>query len=85
MLPDCAGSLGPFAAARWVSRAAQMATARAPPIEADLPTQATIITGTVRAVEALPEGRRITIQPAWLDDAVQPVAAFGTDAVEKER
>ena len=49
------------------------ATARAPPIETDLPTHATIVTGTIRAVEALPEGRRITIQPAWLDGAAEPL------------
>jgi competence protein ComEC len=65
--------LAPFAAAALGFAAAQAATARAPPIEADLPAHATIVTGTIRAVEALPEGRRITIQPAWLDDAPEPL------------
>ena len=50
-----------------------MATARAPPIEADLPTHATIVTGGIRAVEPLPEGRRITIQPAFIDTAPMPL------------
>ncbi len=63
----------PLAAAALGFAAAQLATARAPPIEADLPTHATIVTGTIRAVEALPEGRRITIQPAWLDGAAEPL------------
>jgi competence protein ComEC len=48
--------------------AAQFATARAPPAE-NLPTHATILTGTVRSVEALPEGRRITLEAARLDGA----------------
>jgi competence protein ComEC len=64
---------GPFAAIALGFAAGQLATARAPPIETDLPTHATIVTGTIRAVEALPEGRRITIHPAWLDDAAQPL------------
>ena len=64
---------GPLAAAALGFTAAQFATARAPPIEVDLPTHATIVTGTIRAVEALPEGRRITIQPAWLDGAAEPL------------
>ena len=65
--------LGPCAALTLGFSAAQMATVRAPPIEATLPTHATIVSGTIRAVEALPEGRRITIQPAVLDDAAQPL------------
>jgi competence protein ComEC len=46
--------------------AAQFATARAP-AQPTLPTHATILTGTVRAVELLPEGRRIAIDGARLD------------------
>ncbi|MEA2770664.1 MAG: competence protein ComEC [Acetobacteraceae bacterium] len=72
-LPGLRWLLGPLAAAALGFTAAQFATARAPPIEVDLPTHATIVTGTIRAVEALPEGRRITIQPAWLDDAAEPL------------
>ncbi|HQT80181.1 MAG TPA: ComEC/Rec2 family competence protein, partial [Rhodopila sp.] len=54
--------------------AAQMATIRAPPMEWRLPTHATIVTGTVASIEALPNGRRITIDPAWLDGAAAPLA-----------
>ena len=72
-LPGPRWAFGPIAAAALGFTAAQFATARAPPIEADLPTHATIVTGTIRAVEALPQGRRITIQPAWLDGAPQPL------------
>jgi competence protein ComEC len=73
LLPGARWLLGPFSAAALGFAAAQMATIRAPPIEADLPTRATIVTGTIRAVEALPDGRRITIQPAWLDGAAEPL------------
>ncbi len=48
---------------------AQFATWRAPPM-VDLPTRATIVSGTVRAVEQLPQGRRITIERPSLDGAV---------------
>jgi competence protein ComEC len=61
------------AAAALGFSAGQVATARAPPIEADLPTHATVVSGTIKAVEALPEGRRITIQPAWIDGAAEPL------------
>jgi competence protein ComEC len=64
---------GPLAAAALGFTAAQFATARAPPVEVDLPTHATIVTGTIQAVEVLPEGRRITIQPVWLDGAAEPL------------
>jgi competence protein ComEC len=65
--------LGPIAAAALGFAAAQIATACAPPIEVDLPTHATIVTGTIRAVEVLPKGRRVTIQPAWIDAAAEPL------------
>jgi competence protein ComEC len=45
---------------------AQFATWRAAPM-VDLPTRATIVSGTVRAVEQLPQGRRVTIERASLD------------------
>jgi competence protein ComEC len=54
--------------------AAQLATARAPPAEL-LPTHATVLTGIVRSVEALPEGRRITLDSARLGD-VPPVTRW---------
>ena len=46
--------------------AAQFATVRAPP-QPVLPTHATILTGTVRSVEVLPEGRRIGLEAVQLD------------------
>ncbi|WP_428535459.1 ComEC/Rec2 family competence protein [Rhodopila sp.] len=72
-LPGLRWAFGPIAAVAIGFTAGQVATARAPPIEADLPTHATIVTGTIQAVEALPLGRRITIQPAWLDGAAEPL------------
>lgn len=65
--------IAPIAAAAFGFTSAQLATARQPPIEADLPTRATIVSGTIRAVEALPDGRRITIHPAFLDDKPAPL------------
>ncbi|HUB12490.1 MAG TPA: ComEC/Rec2 family competence protein [Acetobacteraceae bacterium] len=49
--------------------AAQLATARAPPSVDGIPTRATEVTGTVRAVEALPDGLRITLENARLGEA----------------
>ncbi|MCX7383805.1 MAG: ComEC/Rec2 family competence protein [Alphaproteobacteria bacterium] len=46
--------------------AAQFATWRAAPL-ADLPRKASIVTGKVRAVEQLPNGRRVTLERASLD------------------
>ena len=51
----------------------QFATARLPPPESGLPGHATIISGTVHAVETLPDGRRITIAHPRLDDAAEPL------------
>jgi competence protein ComEC len=48
--------------------AAQFATWRAPAVAA-IPRHAVIVSGTVRAVELLPQGRRITIARPRLDDA----------------
>ena len=48
--------------------AAQFATWRAPAL-ADIPRHAVIVAGTVRAVEILPRGRRITIAGPTLDAA----------------
>lgn len=72
-LPGVRWLLGPLAAMALGFTAGQFSTARAPPIEADLPTRATIVTGTILAVEALPEGRRITVQPAFLDGSAVPL------------
>jgi competence protein ComEC len=55
-----------FAALGFAS--AQYATARLPPMEADLPAQAMIVTGTVRAVEILSYARRITLSEVELSE-----------------
>src|ERR1700753_2586838 len=68
-LPGLRWLIAPRAATALGFASDQLATARAPPIEVDLPGHATIVTGTLRAVESLPKGRRITIQPATLDAA----------------
>ncbi len=65
LVPLIATALG-FASAR-------VATALAPPIEASLPRTATVVSGTVRAVELLPGARRIIIQPAFLDASAAPL------------
>lgn len=72
-LPRLRLLLAPLAAAALGFASAQVATARAPPLEAALPARATTVTGTITAVEKLPEGRRITIQPAYLDAAAVPL------------
>ncbi|MEA2738879.1 MAG: competence protein ComEC [Acetobacteraceae bacterium] len=72
-LPRVRWLFGPVAAAALGFAAAELATARAPPIEPELPNRATIVTGTLASVEVLPDGRRITIQPAWLDGAAEPL------------
>ena len=63
------GPAAPFLAFALGFAAAQFATARAPPLETGLPTHASIVTGTVRMVETLPVGRRITLEAARLDGA----------------
>ncbi|WP_428483881.1 ComEC/Rec2 family competence protein [Rhodopila sp.] len=73
-LPRLRLLLAPIAAAALGFASGQIATARAPPLETSLPTHATIITGAIQVVEALPAGRRITIQPAYLDGAPDPLA-----------
>jgi len=55
-----------LAAAAIGFTSSQFATIRAPP-PASLPTHATILTGTIRSVEALPEGRRIALESVELD------------------
>jgi competence protein ComEC len=57
----------PLAAAGSGFSACQMAMARALPV-APLPRTGVILTGTVRGVEALPAGRRITIEAVHLSD-----------------
>ncbi len=51
----------------------QAATWRALPTEA-LPTRAVVLTGTVRGVDLLPEGRRITLSDVRLDPDAPPLA-----------
>jgi len=50
---------------------AQIRTATAPPV-AEVPTRAVIVTATVKAVEALPEGRRILVGGVTLGEAAFP-------------
>ena len=57
-----------LAAAAIGFAAAQAATARAPPLD-PLPRRAVVITGTVRMVELLPQGRRVTLGHARLGAA----------------
>ncbi len=59
------------AAAGFLSAQAQ--TRRALPIQA-IPTKAAILTGTVRSVDILPEGRRVTLSAVRLDPAQPPLA-----------
>ncbi|HBK09216.1 MAG TPA: ComEC family competence protein [Acetobacteraceae bacterium] len=73
-LPGVRWLVAPVAALALGFASAQFATARAPPILTDLPTHASIVTGTIRAVEALPEGRRVVVQPASVDDVALPRA-----------
>ena len=54
--------------------AAQLATARAPPFET-LPTHAVMVSGSVRSVETLPVGQRVTLEHARLDEAA-PLVRF---------
>jgi len=71
-LPRAIGfSLG-FAALGFAS--AQFATARLPPIEADLPGRARMATGVVQAVEVLSHGRRITLGDVVLTADERPSA-----------
>ena len=53
--------------------ASQLATATSLPLEVGLQSHAISIAGRVRAVEALPAGRRITLESAVLGDAQAPL------------
>lgn len=53
--------------------AAQYATARAPPLIPDLPWNATIVAGAIRAIDTLPDGRRITLDEPRLDQRDVPL------------
>ena len=65
-----------LAAAAIGFAAAQFSTARVPPLETGLPTHATQVAGTVRAVEMLPNGRRVTLEDVRLDNSEEPLARF---------
>ena len=62
-----------LAAAAVGFSASQFAMARAPPMDT-LPRTATVLTGIVRGVEALPEGRRLTLEDVRLDGADHPLS-----------
>ncbi len=66
-------ALTPFLATTIGFTAAQVATARAPPLATTLPWQATIVTGAIRAIDILPEGRRLTLAHPVLDKAAEPL------------
>ena len=65
----------PFLAAAAGFASAQFATARAPALEM-LPKTAVVLSGTVRGVELLPVGRRISIEGVRLDEAGAPLARW---------
>ena len=52
--------------------ATQLATAMAPQLDA-LPTHAAVLRGTVRGLEALPDGRRITLDAVTIEGADEPL------------
>lgn len=78
VLRGIALSLG-FAALGFAS--AQYATARLPPIEADLPAHAMIASGTVRAVEVLSYARRVTLSGVELTADGIPSTRTTGDAI----
>lgn len=55
---------------------AQFATVRAPPPETALPTHATEVTGMVRAVEVMSNGRRVTLDEVRLDASQAPLRRY---------
>lgn len=65
--------LTPFLAVSLGFTAAQFAASRAAPLATDLPWQATVITGSIRAIDILPEGRRLTLAHPLLDKATEPL------------
>jgi len=65
-LPLLRGAAMAVAAATIGFSSAQFATVRAPP-QPTLPRTATVLTGKVRSVELLPEGRRIALEGVQLD------------------
>ncbi len=67
LLPSARLLLAPLAAVALGFASGQVATARAPPVEAAMPSKAIVVTGTIDAVERLPEGRRVSIAGARLD------------------
>ncbi|HVZ09996.1 ComEC/Rec2 family competence protein [Rhodopila sp.] len=66
--------LAPAAACALGFASGQIATARAPPTDADLPSRGVWLSGPIVAVDVFPDGRRIVIQPACLDGAAEPLA-----------
>ncbi len=66
------GLLAALAAIALGLAAAQFATWRAPPLVV-LPTKAMIITGIVRGVDPLPDGRRLLLEAVRLDSTAPPL------------
>lgn len=71
--PLCRLLLPPLIAASLGFCSGQFATARVPPVETTLPSHATVLVGTIRAVEALPGGRRVTLAGVRLDPTAPPL------------
>ena len=70
-VPRAAGLVGLAAAAGFLSAQAQ--TRRALPIEA-IPAKAAVLTGVVRGVDVLPDGRRVTLSGVRLTPDAAPLA-----------
>ncbi len=77
-VPRAAALSAAFAALGFSS--AQFATARMAPIETDLPAKAMSVSGTVRAVEILPNGRRVTLKTVTLSPDLQKKSLVATPA-----
>ena len=67
------GTFAPILACALGFASCQFATARAPPPEVGLPTHAVVATGIVRAVEALPQGRRVTLESVRIDGGTETI------------
>jgi competence protein ComEC len=71
-LPAMRAALGALAAFALGLAAAQFATWRAEPLLV-LPSHAVMLTGVVRGVDPLPEGRRLVLEAVRLNDAAPPL------------
>lgn len=70
------GIMAAVAAAALGFASAQWATARAPPPETRLSNRAMVVQGRIKAVEILPEGRRLTLDAVVLEGAEPPLERY---------